>query len=208
MRLEYKLFYNIQTMEIFDAFLLRFVPYDKVAFEAFKALLSKEIQQITKKDYIFQDGDKIDKLYFIIEGDLRGFYINDKGEEITSEILFAPILYTDNYAYANNICTKLNLQALTTINFYTIQLADIELIIEKYQTINSFFRLYFSFLFNLNNKRRLSYIYETNEERYLSLIKEHPRIIGNIPQHYIASYLGIKPETLSRIRKKIMKKKK
>ncbi len=193
-------------MDVFDNFLLKFVPYDKDAFDAFKALLSKEVQKIAKKDYIFKDGDKIDRLYFIVEGDLRGFHINDKGEEITSEIFFAPLLYTDNYAYANNICTKLNLQALTTISFYTIKLSDLELIITKYQTINSFFRLFFSFLYNLKNKMRLSYIYETNEERYLNLIKEHPKVIENIPQHYIASYLGIKPETLSRIRKKIMRK--
>jgi CRP-like cAMP-binding protein len=192
-------------MKIFDDFLLRFVAYDQIAFEAFKALLSKEMLQIPKKDFIFKDGDKIDQLYFIVEGDLRGFYINDKGEEITSDILFAPLLFTDNYAYTNKITTRLNLQTLTTVSLYTIKLTELEIMITEYQTINSFFRLYFSFLFNVNNQRRLSYIYETSEERYLNLIKQHPKVIENIPQHYIASYLGIQPETLSRIRKKIMK---
>jgi len=52
--------------------------------------------------------------------------------------------------------------------------------------------------------RQLSFIYDTPQERYIKLFSERPKVIAEIPQHYIASYLGIKPESLSRIRKRIL----
>jgi len=58
------------------------------------------------------------------------------------------------------------------------------------------------------NVQRISRIYsESAEERYLKLIKTNPQIIQSVPQHYITSYLGIKPQSLSRIRKQIIWKK-
>lgn len=193
-------------MQIFYNFLQRFVPYDQIAFEAFCSLLQQETK-LPKKEFLLQDGDRIKYLYFVKEGNLRGFYVNGKGDEITSSCYIAPILFTDNYAYANAIATQLNVQAVSDVLLYKIELTEVEKLVDKYMTINSFFRLYFSFLFNINYQRQLSFIYDSAEERYTKLIAQRPKVIDLFPQHYIASYLGMKPETLSRIRKKMAKRK-
>jgi CRP-like cAMP-binding protein len=57
-------------------------------------------------------------------------------------------------------------------------------------------------------QRNKSMLFLSPEDQYLNLMKERPKVLANIPQHYIASYLGIKPESLSRIRKRLSENKK
>ena len=192
-------------MKGFDEFLMHFVPYDKEGFEAFKGAFEPTSHKLAKKELLFEDGDTINKLYFFEEGHLRGFYKTASGDEITSNLLSSPLLFTDNYASTHKIPTRLNLQALTPVSYYSLSLQKSEELANMPLTVTNFFRVYFSHIFNLYYGAKLSLIYETIEERYLRVVREYPELMKIIPQHYLASYLGIRPETLSRIRKKIMK---
>jgi CRP/FNR family transcriptional regulator, anaerobic regulatory protein len=76
---------------------------------------------------------------------------------------------------------------------------------DTYPQINTFFRIFLGHLYNFSHQRELSFLYESAEERYLNLFKERPKVVRLIPQKYIASYLGVRPESLSRIRREIGK---
>lgn len=97
----------------------------------------------------------------------------------------------------------MNVQALKESECYECDIEELEALIKIYPNLlNVFFKLYESLLVT-SKKRQQSLIFDTPKERYLNLFRERPNVIAEIPQHYIASYLGITPETLSRIRKKI-----
>jgi CRP-like cAMP-binding protein len=153
-------------------------------------------------DHLFTEGDVIKHIYYIESGVLRGYYINE-GRAITAAFHFAPFFITDIFSMREKVPTAMNLQALRDTVCYQATIDEIEALIAVYPNLlNVFFKLY-EFLLVRSKKRQLSLIFDSPRERYLNLFKERPEIIAEIPQHYIASYLGIQPETLSRIRRKI-----
>lgn len=186
--------------EMFRAFINHFAPLSEDEFH----LLAEMFRPVAirKMDHLFREGDNIKKLYFIHTGVLRGYYMKD-GIEHTCNFFFSPYMMTDLFSVRENTPTLMNVQALKDTECYAADFLEIEqLAYSRPELLKVFFKMY-EHLFQLSIKRQISFIYDTPKERYLNLFKERPNVIAEIPQHYIASFLGIKPETLSRIRKKI-----
>lgn len=157
---------------------------------------------VKKMNHLYSEGDNITKLYFLNTGALRGYY-SKEGEESTCNFFFAPYIITDLFSVRMNEATQMNVQALKDSDCYEADFLEVEqLAYKKPELLKVFYRMY-ELMFTKSIARQKSFIYDTPKERYLNLFKERPNVIAEIPQHYIASYLGIKPETLSRIRKKI-----
>jgi hypothetical protein len=83
--------------------------------------------------------------------------------------------------------------------------SDLDVLIDKYPGLESVFFKFLEHLYLFGMARQHSFIFDTPQERYIKLFGERPKVIAEIPQRYIASYLGIKPETLSRIKARIFK---
>jgi hypothetical protein len=97
----------------------------------------------------------------------------------------------------------MNVQLLNESEVFETNFSNIEeLALQNPRILFLFFKLY-EMLFFLGTERQQSFIFDSPTERYLKLFELRPKVIAEIPQQYIASYLGIKPETLSRIKKKI-----
>ena len=96
-----------------------------------------------------------------------------------------------------------NIQAIETSELILLSKENFQKVCETIPVFERFYRMLIQNAY-VHSQKRISRIYKNSaEERYLNLIKEHPEIIQRIPQHYIASYLGIKPQSLSRIRKNL-----
>lgn len=157
---------------------------------------------VSKMNHLYSEGDNVTKLYFVSRGTLRGYYCKD-GEEHTCNFFFGPCMVTDLFSVRQDITTQMNLQALKDSDCYEADFLAVEqLAFVRPDLLRVFYKMY-EFMFSNSIARQISFIYDSPKERYLNIFKERPNIIADIPQHYIASYLGIKPETLSRIRKKI-----
>lgn len=157
---------------------------------------------IRKMDHLYREGDNVKTVYYIHTGLMRGYYMKD-GVEHTSSFYFGPIIMTDLPTVREDIPTKMNMQALKDAECYEANYEElVKLAFNHPELLKVFYRM-LEFITNDLINRQISFIYDTPKERYINLFKERPNIIAEIPQHYIASYLGIKPETLSRIRKKI-----
>ena len=111
---------------------------------------------------------------------------------------------TDLIAIRNKIPTSLNVQALKDCTCYAANFDSLEELIYQYPNLHMLFYKFMEHMFMEKTKREVSFIYDSPEERYIKLFSDRPKVIAEIPQQYIASYIGIKPETLSRIRKKIL----
>lgn len=186
--------------ERFKAFTATLATITDEEFEALAALFRPV--GIKKMNHLFTEGHYVKHIYFVDQGVLRGYYINN-GRDITAGFHFAPFVVTDIFSLRAKVPTAMNLQALRDSECYEANIDEVESLIVRYPNLlNVFFKLYEALLVR-SKQRQLSLIFDPPKERYLKLFRERPEIIAEIPQHYIASYLGIQPETLSRIRRKI-----
>jgi len=161
-------------------------------------------KKVTRKEQLLSEGEVCNSIWFIYQGYFRLYY-NTDGNENTFQFFSPNSWYTDYNSLLSSAPTIENLQALKSGEVLVIDKNNLNLLYQNYAGIEKLGRIMaeraFLSVYNLNKMRSNEEI----EQRYLNLIKTRPDIIENIPQHYIASYLGVKPESLSRIRKRIFK---
>jgi CRP-like cAMP-binding protein len=166
-----------------------------------------EPTSFNKKDYLLTDGKICNFIAFISEGAIRHFHLKN-GIEKTCDISFANSWVTDFQSFTSGTSCIMNLQALENTTAIVITKKNlIELYKEcgKYET---FGRLMAEQVAQRATEIAMSLSSDKPEERYLNLIKSHPDIFQRVQQKYIANFLGVSPESLSRIRKRIVKKRK
>ena len=161
---------------------------------------------IKKNQHLFQQGDIAKYVYFIEEGCLRQYYINNNGEERTIYFKTEGGWASELVSFLDNTPTELNLQALEDSK---LQIINQKNWIYAVTRIHSFTMGFIRAQQDTNymlKKRLAEATVETPEEKYLRFIKEEPILLQRIPLYHIASYLAMTAETLSRIRKKITQK--
>ena len=178
----------------------RFSQLTETEMQHFEALFQEF--PIKKKQFVLKEGQHTNAIFYFNQGIFRGFYEKD-GEEITSNFYFGPTFAGDVFAARTKTPTKLNIQAFEDGQYFSADLNEIEKLSQKFPGITMLFLRFFEHLYIFNNRRQLSFIFDSPEERYNKLFLERPKVMANIPLKFIASYLGIKPETLSRIRRKM-----
>lgn len=187
------------------------------ALQSFKsiAVLNKEEEQaflpmltsrkLKKKEFFLKEGQVCDKVTFINSGYVRLFYDLD-GKENTIQFFFENSWYTDFDSFLTNEPTLENVQALEPTEIVQIKKEDLYRLYDEYPIFDRIGRVMAEQAFlsvSRLNKMRAN---DKPEQRYLNLFTQRPEVVEKIPQRYIASYLGIQPESLSRIRKRIQGK--
>ena len=166
---------------------------------------SMDIKEFAKGDFLLKEGYR-DKDSFFILGGLVRRYKNIDGEEIT----------TNFYAEEQWILSLTGLTENSVSDDNLICMEDTTVVVgneQKAQELYSRFPHFESIAiaaieatFLQQQKRMDVYITDTPEKRYIRLLETQPDIFQRVPQYHIASYLGVKPESLSRIRKRIASK--
>lgn len=157
------------------------------------------------KDTMLEAAGKVPVYHnFIVSGFMRKFYINDKGEEVTVDLNNGPRFFTSYYHFMRQTVSDEYLYCITDCELLRITHADAESsaktsITQKDYTIKLFQQIQEEDRDRMNDLATL-----TAEQRYVKLMKDSSEIIKNVPLKYIASYLGIKPESLSRIRREMI----
>ncbi|MBB6461988.1 Crp/Fnr family transcriptional regulator [Flammeovirga kamogawensis] len=170
--------------------------------EAEYAFAHFPVKEYKKNEVFFKEGSVATNIYFVIEGCVRLFY-NVDGNEKTAFFFTEGKFLCANESFIKNTIAKENFQALenTTIMLFPKTLdptiftkfPNFEMI-EKYALIDELIT---------NNRIIESFVTKSPEERYIDLLKTNKALFQRVHQHYIASYLGISPQSLSRIRKRI-----
>lgn len=177
--------------------------------------ITKELEEeICKIDFIrrykrgtvlLEEGKISNECYFILKGCIRCYYIKD-GEEKTTEFYTEEQAITPS-AYGKKIPSEYNIECVEdTIAGIGTPEMEVE-IYQKFPQLESLNRALAEAVMTKYQDTFAEFKMASPEERYLNLLKTRPDLIQRVPQHQIASYLGIKPESLSRIRKRIMKQK-
>lgn len=162
---------------------------------------SIELKEYEKNEYFSEEGEKVKCLGFILNGILRIFYLSNKGEEWNKYFLREGNFVASSILLKEKSIT--NIQALTKTYILCIPYAKFSELSSKYQEINSFVqKLTFSYLEQKQN-REITLLSEDALTSYLSFKQIFPNLENEIQQYHIASYLGITPTQLSRVRQKI-----
>jgi CRP-like cAMP-binding protein len=156
-----------------------------------------------KNRIIEEEGKVPEYLYYIISGYLRLFHFNENGDEITTHINCPPGFFTSYFSFINTEKTIDNVECITECELLRITKKDLDVLTSKSEAMKDFSIRIFQQSISYNEKRSMELATLSAEQRYIKLIKNYPGILHNVPISYIASFLGMKPESLSRIRRKV-----
>jgi CRP-like cAMP-binding protein len=158
-----------------------------------------------KNSVIEEEGKVPDYLYYVVSGFLRLFHYNDKGDEVTTHINCPPGFITSYTHFNNGSCSEENLECITECELLRITKVDLDLLIKQIPSFKDFSIYVFQQSLSYNEKRSKELATLTAEQRYLRLMDVQPELLQNVPMQYIASFLGMNPKSLSRIRKQIIR---
>lgn len=156
------------------------------------------------KDTLLSEAGKVPLYHnFIVSGHMRNYHVNDKGEEVTVDLNDGPRFFTSYFHFVNQTVSHENLHCITDCEILRINRQDADKGAATSKTQKDFTIKLFYKLMEEEKQRVNDLATLTAEQRYLKLINSKPNIIKNVPLKYISSYLGIKAESLSRIRREI-----
>jgi CRP-like cAMP-binding protein len=163
------------------------------------------LKKLEKDEFLLQEGDVEKHYYFIVDGILMSYYIKDR-EEIVYNFWLKNDIAVDTASIVTQLPSRQYIRALTNTTLYILSRKDAIEISKEFQEIQEMLRIAAETAYVYSRNKTVSFLYDSPEERYEKLLKERPNIFKKIPQYYIASYLGIKPQSLSRIRKRLSTK--
>lgn len=164
-----------------------------------------EVIEIKKKDFLLQDGKICNFIGFIANGSIRHFHIKD-GVEKTCDISFENSWVTDFQSFTHNTSCIMNLQAMENTKVFIIKKENLYKLYTECSKYETFGRLMAEQVAQRATEIAMSLSSDKPEERFQNLIKNQADLFQRVPQKYIANFLGISPESLSRIRNRIFKK--
>lgn len=175
---------------------------DKEALQSF--FIPKKLR---KKQYLLQEGDPSRYLAFVEKGILRSYSVDDKGGEHIIQFAFEGWWITDQFSFLTAEPSQYNIDALEDAELLLLTKQSQDEMLEKIPKMESYFRQLLQNNLIATQRRLISSLNNSAEEKYTQLIQGCPTLPQRVPQHMLASFLGITPETLSRLRKQISMRK-
>ncbi len=162
-----------------------------------------ERRALVKGEYLLREGDAARHVAFVESGLLRYFYLSKDGSEHTGQFFFPGAFVSDVASLVLKRPAQQNIDALEPT---VVRLIPYPTLLELYDTdpaFERFGRRLFQEVMAFSQLRTASFLLQSAEERYLSLLEHRPKVIESVPLYQVASYLGVTPEALSRIRARI-----
>jgi CRP-like cAMP-binding protein len=177
--------------------------YCKLSDEALSALSSALTRkELPKGTFLISQGKVCNHVYFLEVGCVRGFYTLEE-KEITYWFAFENTFVTSLYSFITRKPGAENIQLLEDSVLWSVGYNDLQKLYSTYAEIERLGRVIYERYYVMLEERFLSIHFKEARERYDILLKNNPHILQRVPLGYVASFLGITQETLSRIRSKV-----
>ncbi|GAB2664703.1 Crp/Fnr family transcriptional regulator [Flavihumibacter cheonanensis] len=181
------------------------VPLTSEEQETIKTFLTPK--KLRKKQYLLQEGDICKYIAFVEKGALKSYVIDDAGTERITQFALEGWTISDLYSFLTGEPATYHIDAIEDAELVLISKAAHEELLQKVPKYETYIRLQITGAYIALQRRLTSIISLPIEERYKNLIALYPSIVQRVPQHMIASYMGLTPETLSRVRGRVSGKK-
>lgn len=162
-------------------------------------------KRVRKKQYLLQEGDVCKFIAFVEKGVLREYLSDDRGEHIVQFALEGWTI-SDLFSFLTGEPATYSIDALEDSEVIIIAKTAHEELLRTQSKYETYMRLLITNAYIALQKRLTSIISTPAEDQYTAFTHMYPDIVQRVPQRMIASYMGLTPETLSRVRKKITKK--
>jgi len=162
-------------------------------------------RKLRKRQYFLQEGDVCKYIAFIVKGSARTFTVDEKGHENVLKLAVENWWLADFESFYLLTPSRFNIEALENLEVLQSTNAQIEDFLKDIPAFAAMQNVISQNYTIANQKRMQAAITYTAEERYEDLVSNYPHFLKRFPQNMIASYLGLSPETLSRIRKNAFK---
>ena len=163
-------------------------------------------KKLRKKQYLLQEGDVCKFIAFVEKGALRSYSVDDTGTEYIIQFALEGWLISDLFSFLTAEPAIYNIDALEDCELVLISRSAHEELLKKVPKYETYTRLQITGAYLAMQRRLTSIISLPLEERYTNFTSLYPDIVQRVPQHMIASYMGLTPETLSRVRRRMMSK--
>jgi CRP-like cAMP-binding protein len=182
---------------------------EKVALTAeeqaiFKTYLTPK--KLRRKQYLLQEEDVCRFIAFVERGALRAYTVDEKGVEHIIQFAVEGWTISDLYSFLTGEPATYNIDALEDSELVLISKPAHEELLKCLPKYETYIRLQLTGAYIAMQRRLTSIISLPLEDRYASFTEQYPAIVQRVPQHMIASYMGLTPETLSRVRRKLTQK--
>ncbi|PHR44648.1 MAG: hypothetical protein COA32_14750 [Fluviicola sp.] len=171
--------------------------------EEYESLISiAKLKEFKKDEYLLRAGSPVRKLFFVKSGFMRGYRIHE-GEDITHHFYLHNWFATDYESYLTKEPGELYIKALIDTSVYEFDQTTLNKFFktnEKFEKIR-FIQAEDAYLRMVRRLKNFQYL--ELKDRYLALINKNPELFNLVPQRYIASYLGVTPQSISRIKKEL-----
>ena len=158
-------------------------------------------QSLQKGEFLMKQGLPAHQLSFIKSGMIR-IYTHDDGKEITQWISTPGYFVTEISSFMFGGSSRWNMQALSDVELFSINRSDYQNIVKEVPKWHELEKLFIIKCFAILENRVYNHLSKSAEERYHEFFKQNPSLFNQVPLQYIASMLGMTPETFSRIRNK------
>ncbi len=180
-------------------FLITLVPFSHDELNDILSHFEKEYVQ--KNQVLIKEGQVCNKLYFVEQGIGRSYYLKQDGKEVTQWFFGVGNFMSSADSFFQQSPSFYYLEILEDSILYSISKVKLDLLLAKYHRMEKFIRLLSMEMFTKIIHKLNAVQFQTSKERYDYMLSEFPDISNRVPLGYIASYLGMTQETLSRIRK-------
>ncbi len=182
----------------------RFIKLDDANWELLLPCLKE--RHVAKHTLFAQEGKRAMEIGFLLEGNMRHFYTRD-GEEKTTYFYFEGHFVSSYISCIRQVPSELTIEAMSNCSLLVFTYTDLLKLYDLSPAWERFGRLIAEYLAIGLEERLTGLLMLSPEERYVQLLESNKqKIIERIPQHYVSSYLGITPVSLSRIRNRVLKK--
>jgi CRP-like cAMP-binding protein len=165
-----------------------------------------EYRQVPKKTRLLQAGDVCNFEAYVIKGCIREYTVDENGTEVTLQFAVEDWWVSDLASFQDQTPAYMNIETLEDCELLILTRENKERLLTEVPKLERMFRLMLQRHLTVVQKRLFKTIATTAMEKYQEFINRYPGIPQRVPQHYIASYLGISPEFLSKLRARGLKK--
>ena len=173
--------------------------YTPLSSEEFEYILSHFVaKKLKKHQFLVQENDIVNNDYFVINGCLKGYHLDNQGKEYILQFALQNWWITDFQAYFNQTKATINIDCIEDSELLCLSLINREKLCSEMHKIEHFFRKKSNAGYVALQQRILTMLNNNPKERYEKLLHQNPILFQKVPKKLIASYLGVSRETLSR----------